>query len=131
MKYLGIDYGTKNVGIALSDAEGLLAYPHSVIPAGADLPERVLGLAMKEEVGTIVVGESRDLSGKPNPLMAHIEKFITALKEKTDIPIILFPEVYSSQEAKHIQGENALHDASAAAVVLQSYLDSVRGFSFG
>jgi putative Holliday junction resolvase len=131
MKYLGVDYGTKRVGIALSDGEGLMAYPHSVLPAGKDLVSTVLSLSQEEGVGRIVVGESNDLSGKPNPLMKDIRAFIRLLEEMSDISVVLYPEVYSSQEAKHIQGENALHDASAAAVVLQSYLDSVRGYDFG
>jgi len=131
MKYLGIDYGTKRVGIALSDMEGLLAYPHSVIAAEKDLHKVVLGIASREQVGTIVIGESHNFSGEPNPIMKKIIIFRDALTQETPLPVVFEPEVLTSQEAKRIQGENDLHDASAAAVMLQSYLDRVRGSTFG
>ncbi len=131
MKYLAVDYGTKRVGIALSDAEGLLAYPHSVLAAGKGLVQEVAELAKKEGIGTIVIGESRDLAGKPNPIMTKISAFSQELKKESTIPIVFENEVLSSQEADHAQGKDHLRDARAAAIILQSYLDRVRGYDFG
>jgi putative Holliday junction resolvase len=131
MKYLGIDYGTKRVGIALSDREGLMAYPNVVLEANKNLADEVLNITKKEDVEVIVVGESNNFSGKPNPIMKRIHGFCAELSGKTTLSVVFEPEVLTSQEAKHIQGENDLHDASAAAVMLQSYLDRVRGSTFG
>ena len=123
MKYIGIDYGTKRVGIALSDIEGRMAFPYGVFPNTADLVEQIVGLTKKEEVGTVIVGESRNFQNQPNPLMEKILPFAEELKSASGLPIEFMTEVLTSQEAKHIQGDNELNDASAAAIILQSYLD--------
>ncbi len=125
MKYLGIDYGTKRVGIATSDDEGRMAFPFRVIPNVRTLVDDVAAICVAERIDTIVMGESHNFQNQPNPLMKEILPFVEALKEHTTLPVVFMPEVLSSQEAMHLQGDNDQNDSSAAAIVLQSYIDSV------
>jgi putative Holliday junction resolvase len=126
MRYLGIDYGKKRVGLALSDESGRLAFPHSVLPNDTALVEAVSTIAKEQKVKAIVVGESKDLSGKANPLMKDIDVFMAALKKAAKKPLILEPEFWSSFQAGRWQGKTDKLDASAAAIILQSYLDRTR-----
>ena len=123
MKYLAIDYGTKRVGIATSDDEGRMAFPFRVIPNNKKLIEAIAEICRRERIGTIIVGESYNFAGKPNLLMREIMPFAEELKKETGLPLEFMNEVYSSQEAARITGDNSENDAAAAALVLQSYLD--------
>ena len=123
MKYLAIDYGTKRVGIATSDDSGRMAFPYSVIPNTSNLVEAVAVLCAKERIEAIVMGDSINYQNQPNPIMKIVHPFATALGERTRLPVHFINEVLSSQEAAHIQGDNAQNDASAAAIILQSYLN--------
>lgn len=125
MRYLGIDFGSKRIGLALSDIEGRMAFPHAVFPNEPDVIFRIAELCTRENVQTIVLGESRDYQNRENPIMQKIHPFRDVLKEATDIPVEFFPEVLSSLEAMRTQGDNMHNDASAAAIVLQSYLDRI------
>lgn len=125
MRYLGIDYGTKRIGLALSDIEGRMAFPHGVLSNDPDAIFKISELCTRESVQTIVIGESRDYQNRENPIMQKIHPFREVLREATDVPVEFFPEVLSSMEAMRIQGDNAHNDASAAAIVLQSYLDRI------
>lgn len=123
MRFLGIDYGTKRVGLALSDEDGQLAFPKSVLSNSKDIIEDIKKLCAEEGISGVVIGESRDLDGTPNPLMKDIEIFMEQLKKEIDIPLYLEPEFFTSHQAQKIQGKNKMLDASAAAIILQSFLD--------
>jgi putative Holliday junction resolvase len=123
MKYLVIDYGTKRVGIATSDDEGGMAFPFRVISNTKKLVEEIGVICRLERIGTIIIGESRNFQGKQNPIMRDILPFAEELKAVLGLPVLFMNEVYSSQEAARITGDNSANDASAAALVLQSYLD--------
>ncbi len=125
MKYLGIDYGTKRVGLATAPKGGTIAFPLRVVPNTATLVEDIAGICRAEMVEAIVVGESLNFHNQPNPLMKKITPFANALTIATGLPIYFMNEVLSSQEAMHLQGDNAENDASAATIVLQSYLDKI------
>ncbi len=125
MKYLGIDYGTKRVGLATAPRGSTMAFPLAVVPAGPDLVSRLAQLCKDEEVDAIVLGLSLDLFGKENPIMKDIRPFGDALALATGLPLHYMNEVLSSKEAMHVQGDNAQNDASAAAIVLQSYLAQI------
>ncbi|MBU6491090.1 Holliday junction resolvase RuvX, partial [Patescibacteria group bacterium] len=68
MRYLGIDYGTKKAGLALSDEAGTMGFPHSIVPTTLRLIDELCALIAKEDVGAIVIGESRTLAGGENPI---------------------------------------------------------------
>ena len=123
MRYLGIDYGTKRVGIALSDEGGMMAFPKGVIKNTATLVDDIAYLCDEESVAGVVIGESNKLDGTPNPLMKQIEEFIATWKAHTEIPISLVPEFFTSHQAQQVTGKNDMIDASAAALILQSFLD--------
>ncbi len=125
MRYLGIDHGTKRVGLALSDISGRMAFPYEVVPMDSTLIERLLRIIQDKSVEAIVLGESKDYKGDDNPIMHKIRRLKAVLEERARLPIFLVPEVLSSREAMHIQGDTDQNDASAAAIVLQSYLDRI------
>lgn len=122
-KFLGIDYGTKRVGIALSDDGGSMAFPRTVLPNNKHLLRQIEALCAAEGVAEIVIGESLNYAQKPNPLMEHITPFKKELENATHLPVHFEREFMTSAEARHLQGDVHSLDASAAALILQSYLD--------
>ncbi len=123
MRLLGIDFGTKRVGLALSDEGGVLAFPKTTLLNNENLIQEIQSVVNDYNVAKIVVGESKNLDGKDNPLMEHIKDFCEELKEEIKIDIFLEPEFLTSFQAKRFQGETGQTDASAAAIILQSYID--------
>jgi len=122
MRKMGIDYGTKNVGIALTDEGGVMAFPHEVLSNDNQLQKKIEQLIEEKGVTEIVIGHSLDRDGTPNDIHAAVEALMTDLTLSVGIPIHLQPEQYTSQEAKRIQGKNKQIDASAAAIILNSFL---------
>jgi putative holliday junction resolvase len=123
MKYLGIDFGSKRIGLAVSDDSGKLAFPHSVISNDRKLLEEMEKIIEKEKIERIVIGESKDFKNEPNKIMAEIEEFKKELEEKAKLKIYFEPEFLTSAQAEQIQGKTLMHDASAATIILQSFLD--------
>ena len=123
MRILGIDFGLKRVGLAISDESSTFALPHSVIAGDKKCIDVVLDLLKKEGITEIVVGESTKYDGTANTVMTHITPFVEELEKKSGIPVHLEPEFMTSVAASRFQGMNDLHDASAAALILQSFLD--------
>jgi putative holliday junction resolvase len=143
MRALGIDYGRKRIGLALSDATGLLARPWKTIEAPAALTrvadEIIRELAALRDAGeavdVIVLGLPRRLSGEPNEQTPIVEALAARLRQQAAMPVMLQDERLSSREAesrlarreKDWRKRKALIDAAAAAVILQDYLDSRPG----
>ena len=143
MRYLGIDFGSKRVGLALSDESGMLAFPHSVLKNDTMLLSEVERIVKEQKVKLIVLGESKDFKGKDNPVAKQAEEFRKALEKLTRKKVEYEPEFLTSVQAarrpSRRQGvsrgtgeragrkrENDMLDASAAAIILQSYLDRTR-----
>ena len=136
MKYLGIDYGTKRIGVAVSDPEGRVAFPLTVVSANGVALAVVAGLVEQHGAGEIVMGESRDLSGQPNPVQKKIEEFGRELGELTSVSVVYSPELFTSALAARqftpeagSRKKNPSHDnldASAAALILQGFLDKLK-----
>lgn len=123
MRYLGIDFGSKRVGVAISDETNSFAFPLKVLENSTDIVEDIVVLCKENNVSEVVVGESRDFSQKNNKIMEEIIPFVEKLKEKIGLPVQMHPEFLTSQEAERLQGKNEMHDASAAALILKSFLD--------
>ena len=135
MRYLGIDYGAKRVGLALSDEEGNMAFPYKILKNDLELVDTVHNICGTEEVSAIVLGESHDLSGKPNKIMGSIEELKRNLEGELDLPIYFEKEFMTSifargnngkrtNDAMKIKkGKDKKIDDSAAALILQRYLD--------
>lgn len=86
--------------------------------------EEIGEITKKENISEIVIGESKNFAGEPNKIMSDINKFKDKLESELNLPVNLEPEFLTSVQAKKFTGENKMHDASAAAIILQSFLDS-------
>ncbi len=125
MKYIGIDYGLKKIGLATSNDDGSVAFPHCVIQNNPGWITKLLEIAEETSIdGGIVFGESKDLSMKENPLMQDVHKAVEEIGRKSDLPTHLHPEFMTSREANRFIEENEMHDARAAALILQHFLDA-------
>ena len=135
MKYLGIDYGSKRVGLSISDENGSLAFPYKIIPNNMELLDTIHNVCGQDEIGAVVLGESHDLSGSPNKIMGSIEELKRNIEAELDLPVYLQTEFMTSVFARGNDGkkENDARknkkvkdkkiDDSAAALILQRYLD--------
>jgi putative Holliday junction resolvase len=136
MRILSIDHGEKRIGVALSDPTGTIASPLKVIEhvSRAIDAAQVADLAVQNDVTLIVVGQSFDEDGNPNPAGRRAARFADELKNQTNIPIQLWDESFSTQDARsariQLGGSRKKraghHDAFAAVVILQSYLEAGR-----
>jgi len=124
MRYLGIDYGAKRVGVAVSDESGNFAFPLVVLENSENMFSELVKICSENKIDEIVIGESKDYSGKENEIMKEIIPFVQMLKKDLGLPIHMQPEFLTSVEAERLQGKNDMHDASAAALILKSYLDT-------
>jgi putative holliday junction resolvase len=122
MRYLGIDYGSKRVGIALSDEKGEFAIPFMVLKNSKTIVSEILDIAEENKVEVMVMGESRDYKGEPNKIHESSLEFKKKLEGEGYI-VELEPEFMTSMHAEKLQGKHDKLDASAAALILQSYLD--------
>ena len=135
MRILAIDHGEKRIGFAISDETGTLARPLYVIPHVSKIVDATTAAerAAAHAVGLIVIGQSFQLDGQPNAAGRRAANFAEALRQQTQIPIILWDEALTTRDALAIsieigmrQKKRAGHqDDRAAAVLLQSYLDTI------
>lgn len=123
MRLVGIDYGRKRVGVAVSDEDAKFALPYAVWKNGPDLVAMIKALCLEKRADALVIGESRNLDGSENEILKDIGFLKTALETELAIPVYLEPEFYTTAEAERIQGKSAFTDASAAALILKSYLE--------
>ncbi len=121
-RFLGIDFGSKRVGIAISDELGKMAFPHAVFANDNKLVEKLVDLIQSKGVTEVVIGRSLNRDGAPNKVQQLIEGLITDLTLETGLPVHLEPEQYTTQAALRIQGRNEMTDASAATLILDNYL---------
>ncbi|OHA20606.1 MAG: hypothetical protein A2849_02305 [Candidatus Taylorbacteria bacterium RIFCSPHIGHO2_01_FULL_51_15] len=143
MRYLGIDFGSKRVGLALSDESGALAFPYSVVKNDKALLSEIERIVREQKVKLIVMGESRDFKGRDNPIAKQAAECKKMIEKATRKKVEYEPEFLTSIQAGRPQGrrqegsrgtgaraesrrENNMLDASAAAIILQSYLDRTR-----
>ena len=132
VKYLGVDYGTKRIGVALSDESGAVAFPLATVEAGKGAIQKIAALAQEHSAEKIIIGESRDFKGEPNVVMTEIEKFKKELAEVTGLPVEYEPEFMTSAQAartgqdKRGEGGGEKSDASAAALILQGFIDRMK-----
>lgn len=123
MKYLGIDYGTKKIGIAISDDDGSFAFPKAIVVAGSTALDQIIHILQVEKIGVIVIGQSIASNEAVNTITDQVQKFKTKLMHMTELPIFFEREDFSSVEAHRYQTKAGNRDDSAAAVILQRFLD--------
>jgi putative holliday junction resolvase len=139
VRVLGVDYGRKRVGLALSDATGLLARPWKTLTVSG-LDQQIGALSREVEalsgeadgLAVIVIGLPRRLSGEPNEQTAAAQSLAARLGQRTAVPIVLQDERLTSHEADELlsrrerdwRKRKSQLDAAAAAIILQDYLDT-------
>ncbi|MDD4804167.1 MAG: RuvX/YqgF family protein [Candidatus Pacebacteria bacterium] len=96
MKYLGIDYGEKRVGIAISDDEAKVAFPKVVLENNQDLLQKISDLCLEDKVESIVIGESKNYKGENNKISPKIIVFKKELANIIKLPMFLEPEFMTS-----------------------------------
>lgn len=132
-KILGIDYGMKRVGVAISDESGRVAFPKAVYPNNKFLSTEIIALIKAHTIAEVVIGESKNNSGEENSVARSARAFAEGIERKTGVTIHYEPEFYSSQEVRtHTKPEEGgrskvpppshMVDAAAAAVILNSFL---------
>ncbi len=126
MKYLGIDYGEKRVGIAISDIEAKVAFPKIVLENNGELIKKITDLCIESEIGAIVIGESKDYKGEDNKISPKIISFKRDLSSAIKLPIFLEPEFMTSMQVEKTFGKTDMLDASAASIILQTFMDKER-----
>lgn len=121
---MSLDFGGKRVGVASTDESGQFALPRMTLHNDVSLLEKVLEFKNSVEAEKIVIGESKNLDGAPNPIFSEALAFAKKLEEK-GVEVVWQPEIFTTVEARRIQGNTEHTDASAAALILKSYIDSV------
>ena len=134
MRVLAVDHGEKQIGLAISDPTATIASPLRLIQHTSRLMDaaQVANLAVENDVALIVIGQSYDEEGRPNLAGRRAAKFAEALKEQTQIPVVLWDESFSTQEARTARIEMGVSrkkraghmDELAAVMILKSYLDA-------
>jgi putative Holliday junction resolvase len=134
MRILAVDHGEKHIGLAISDPTATIASPLKVIQHVSRLMDaaQVANLAAEHDAALVVVGQSFDEDGKPNLAGRRAAKFAEALKGQTPIPVILWDESFSTQDARAARIEMGVSrkkraghmDELAAVMILKSYLDA-------
>ncbi len=120
IKYLGIDWGKKRIGLSVGDSETKIAIPFRVV----NNLEELLDIIKKEEIDELVVGLPISLSGQVDKVLPEFKLFLKKLKQ-IRLPLHLVDERLSSREADARIGkqkQGASRDAVAAMIILESYL---------
>lgn len=133
-RIVGIDYGRKRVGVAVSDPLGIFASPLETVPAG-NILQFIKNYTQKENVTRFVVGYPMNLNNQPSEAAKDVDQFLNMLRKQfADIPVNLVDERFTSKMAmrtlidggmkKMDRREKGNIDKVSAAIILQSYLDS-------
>ncbi len=132
-RIVGIDYGRKRVGVAVSDPLGIFASGLETVPA-ASIIEYLKNYTQKESISLFVVGYPMNLNNKPSEAAKYVDQFLNLLRKHfSQIPVILEDERFTSQLAframidggvkKMDRREKGTVDKISAAIILQTYLD--------
>jgi len=122
MKYLGLDYGSKRIGIAVSDGEGTIAFPRTTLTNDQTVMDELAAIIEVERIRCIVVGDTRAFGGGANTVTPEADRFAARLETQFDIPVKRAFEAWSSREATRFLNAEK-HDESAASIILQRFLD--------
>lgn len=134
MRILGLDHGTRRIGVAASDETKTIATPLEYIPAEPmdKVIERLQQLIREKDVDLILIGMPRNMDGTYGPATEKVKEFIAALQPHITTPVKTWDERLTSAQANRVLLEGNVRrdkrkenvDKMAAALLLQSYLDS-------
>jgi putative Holliday junction resolvase len=124
MRYLGIDYGTKKIGVAISDENAGFAFPRGIIENDEKMIDTLTQLVEAEHIDEIVIGDTLSYNGEENSITKQADKFAFDVQALLKLPLHRVREAWSSQEAARYAPPGQKHnDSSAAAIILQRFLD--------
>ena len=132
-KIVGIDYGEKRIGLAVADTALRIAHPHSVVVHNAGAIDEIARFVKDEGIRTIVLGMPKSLSGDEGSQAAKVREFAERLVDAAGVEVIFQDERLSSKAAEEIligmnksrSERRVIADAHQAAIILQTYLDSL------
>ncbi len=137
-RVLGIDFGEKRIGLAVSDREGRLALPLATLERQTDRRAvyQIADIARREEVGVLVLGEPRQPDGSDSPAAERVRRFARRLRKAARLPLVLIDEAHTTIEAAErlragspsaaldaVALDAVALDAVAAQILLQEALD--------
>lgn len=133
-RVLALDYGTRRIGVALSDPLGIVARPFAVVAAGENAPGDIARIARENDVERIVVGLPVGLSGHEGPSAELARRLAAEVEEATGLPVDMIDERFTTRTAEEALVEGGVRrrerrtkvDKVAAAVILQQYLERTR-----
>lgn len=125
MKYLGIDFGTKKIGLATGDDESGFAFPLSVVENKDEskILTEIKKIIQTENIDEIILGKSLNQQGLENEVQKNIQDFKDKLEREVGLPVHFQNELFSSHESVRFNMAKTNTDAQAAAIILQRYLD--------
>ncbi len=134
MRILALDPGTKRIGVAVSDETKSIAQPLETVPAEpfADFLARLKQLLVEKEIDLILIGLPRNMNGSYGPAAQKAEAFAATLKTAITVPIVMRDERLTTLQANKMMIQGNVRrgkrkekvDQTAAAILLQSYLDA-------
>jgi putative Holliday junction resolvase len=127
VRYLGVVFGERRIGLATSDATGMLATPRGTVRRTSDRAAiaEIVRFAREEEVEGLVVGLPHHADGRENALAPRVRSFARKLGEALAVPVVLVNEHLTSRAASERYPETAI-DAASAAVLLDDFLSTER-----
>jgi putative holliday junction resolvase len=137
MRVLGVDYGEKRIGLAVSDDGEVIALPLEVVDRGGEIigdARKIARIAKSEDCGRIVVGMPVTMKGERGPAARQAERFAKTLRNQTPLPVVVWDERLSTAQANRSllaadvsrAGRRDSVDKIAAALILQNHLDAQR-----
>jgi putative Holliday junction resolvase len=125
MRSLAIDFGERHIGIALSDEQGIIAYPYTVLERSSDrsVLEEIKKICQQKDVKRIILGYPETSRKGATPIQQRILSFLKKLK-RLGIETILYDERWTTKIAR--QTTEKMVDARAAAIMLGDYLERQR-----
>ena len=121
MRILAIDYGTKNIGLAISNREETLALPYKTIPLNQALLKDLKSIIKEEGIDTVIVGVPQYKT--ETRFFKSTQIFIQKLRARILIPIVPFDELLSSEDArKRLPNDKSRQHEVAAMLILEQYL---------
>ena len=142
MRYMGLDYGDKTVGVAVSDELGITAQPLETITRERwnklrQTCKRIEEIIVDKKVEVIVVGKPLNMNGTEGERLERTREFIDMLKRRTGLEVVEFDERLTTVEADRILDATGVAasarkeyiDKMAAAIILQTYLDMEKNIS--
>ncbi len=138
-RIIGIDYGRKRTGVAVTDPLKIVAGALATVPTHT-LEQFITDYVAREQVELIVIGQPTQLDGQPSESMRYITPFVNRLKKiLPDIPIVMYDERFTSTIAhqamiaggmkKSDRRDKARVDSIAATIILNDYLSSIHNLS--